>query len=133
MEIENLMEIIQDCINGYFYSHNNGYEIMYGKGHSWRLRVVNKGEWQVFDIKNCIDVFNKNQIDLYKFQQELYNTVLDKGVYFKRSLKKIEDLVGKDALKERIDSWEAFGEALKKAIETPTIRGSIKLVDNKED
>lgn len=128
MEIEESMEIIQDSVSGYFYSHNNGYEIMYGKGFSWRLRPINNGEWEEFTIDTSIDIFNESKLDLYKFQNELYNTVLDYAVYLNTRLKLIKEKVGEEALQERIESWENFGRQLIEVIEKTDKRNTIKLV-----
>ena len=128
MEIENSMKLIEDGINGYFYSHNNGYEIMYGRGFSWRLRPINKGDWEEFNIDSSINIFNKNQLNLYQFQTELYNTLLDQAVYLTTRLENIEKQTGKSAIKERVEAWKSFGQSLAKVIEKTFKKKTIKLL-----
>lgn len=128
MEIENSMKLIEDGINGYFYSHNNGYEIMYGRGFSWRLRPINKGNWEEFNIDSSINIFNKNQLNLYQFQTELYNTLLDQAVYLTTRLENIEKQTGKSAIEERVEAWKSFGQSLAKVIEKTFKKKTIKLL-----
>jgi len=130
LEIEKAMIFIQGGIEKYHYSHNNGYEIMYGRNLlKWRMRPINKGLWEIFDTEDVIYKFNTYHLNLAAFQAELNHNLLTKATYLRMELKKLENALGKENIDKAEADWANFGKGLVKLINTEMVKKNIKVIE----
>jgi hypothetical protein len=128
ISIETLMETIRDDLNGYYYGVVNGYEIMYTHKEKWRLRPIKKNQlWRIFSHENAIETLNRHQIDLEKFQRDLYRVCMTKATYYISRLNTYEKLFGKEAIDKAVADFEDFGKRLGKLIGKEVKKKTFKL------
>lgn len=96
-DLTKLMKLTEETIDGYHYSHNNGYEILIGEGQNiWRLRKINKhrkGLWRIFTSNNVVSTFKQLNLDLQLFQAKVTQNLISKSIHYKNEINKIEKLL----------------------------------------
>ena len=127
--IEEYMGFIEnDIVSGYFYAHNNGYEVMFKNGGPWSIRLINQGDWDVFSKETAVNEFNKRGLDLLNLELKLRKTILDKVAYCDVVIQRIEDMMGKKAVEQTREGWANFRNSLREIIEKNMKKNKFKVV-----
>lgn len=129
--VEKAMNLIEDCIEGYHYSHNNGCEIMFKRSEGyWKVRKLEeKSFWQSFDSRAVIAVFNRRGLNIGDFQAELHQNLITKAMYYNMQLKKLKRELSEETIQKGIKDWNQFGENLAKLIRKEVTKKNLRVVD----
>jgi hypothetical protein len=112
------------------YDKDKEFEV-YLKDGNWN--ITNKATGWVFGttdhlmaLNHLIDV----KADISQFHIMLYNIVCTEGVLKRMQLKKIEEIVGVDAVDRQAAGWDSFSSSLVKKINKETTKPKLSMVDN---
>ena len=112
---------------------------VYDKEHEFEI-YLHDGRWEIKDTKtewvfgtteykDALAHLIKMNVDMNEAHVMFYNIVCTEGVLKRMQLRKIEDMVGKDAVDRQSAGWDSFGEQLKKELQKEIKKPKLSMVE----
>ena len=85
------------------------------------------------DQEVALKYLTENSVDLGIFHSLLFGKIATEGVLRREQLKKIENLIGTEAINEQEEVWNEFAESLFETIQKEVNKPKLEVVDGKCD